>query len=68
MKNYQKLLEVQATIEETSKLTEDKDTEIRELAASELKDLKEDGPIYHFKGKKTRKNIDKFIRINMAKN
>ena len=40
VKSYQKLLEVQATIEETSKLTEDKDTEIRELAASELKDLK----------------------------
>ena len=33
-----------------------------------LKDLKEDGPIYHFKGKKTRKNIDKFIRINMTQN
>ena len=40
VKSYQKLLEVQVTIEETSKLTEDKDTEIRELAASELKDLK----------------------------
>ncbi|MEC7910796.1 MAG: peptide chain release factor 1 [Pseudomonadota bacterium] len=40
VKSYQKLLEVQATIEETSKLTEDKDNEIRELAASELKDLK----------------------------
>ena len=40
VKSYQKLLEVQATIEETSKSTEDKDTEIRELAASELKDLK----------------------------
>lgn len=38
--SYQKLLEVQKNIEDTSKLTEDKDTEIRDLAVSELKDLK----------------------------
>ena len=38
--SYQKLLEVQKNIEETSKLTDDEDTEIRELAVSELKDLR----------------------------